>query len=138
MLDAEYQAPPTRKDVVKKTLKRSQAVASECDDKYAIITYDLEVAKITRQIQIQNSPEFGECLIQFGKIHTISSVFSSIGNILEGSSAVYLLFEAKMIAGGSMNKFLRRKSYNRCRSGNLLLATAMYGLHLKRFIEDIN
>ena len=49
--------PPTREDVVKETLKRSQAVANECGDKYAIVTYDLAVATIARRIQIQNSPK---------------------------------------------------------------------------------
>ena len=57
--------PATRSDVVKETLKRSQAVAKKCGDKYAIITYDLAVAKIARQTQIKNSPEFYNCLIQF-------------------------------------------------------------------------
>ena len=44
--------PPTREDVVKETLKRSQAVAKECGDKYAIAKCDLVVAKIGRQFQI--------------------------------------------------------------------------------------
>ena len=57
---------------------------------------------------------------------------------MEGSGAAYLLSEAKIIAGGSINKFLRGRSYNRCRRGNLLLPTAMHGLHLERFIEDMN
>ena len=47
-------------------------------------------------------------------------------------------FEGKIIAGGSINKFLRGKSYNRYRRGNLLLAIAMHGLRLERFIEDMN
>ena len=47
-------------------------------------------------------------------------------------------FEGKMIADGSIKKFLKGKSYNRCRRGNLLLAIAMHGLRLERFIEDMN
>ena len=123
---------------MKETLKRSQAVAKECGDKYVIVTYDLAVAKIARQIQIQNSPKFDDCFIQFGQFHTILSLFLSIDKILEGNGAAYLLSKGKIIAGGSINKFLRGKSYNRCRRGNLLLATEMYGLHLERFIEDMN
>ena len=63
--------PPTREDIVKETLKRSQAATKECGDKYATVTHDLAAAKITRQIQIQNSPELNDCLIQFGQIHPI-------------------------------------------------------------------
>ena len=47
-------------------------------------------------------------------------------------------FEGKTIAGGSINKFVRGKSYNRCLRGNLLLAIAMHGLRLERFIENMN
>ena len=126
--------PPTRENVMKETLNRSQAVAKECGNKYAIVTYDLAAAKIGRQIQIQSSPKLDDCFIQLGQFHTTLSLFSSIGKILEGSGAAYLLSEAKIIAGGSNNKFLRRKSYNRCCRRNLLLATAMHGLHLERFI----
>ena len=103
--------PPTREDVVKETLKRSQAAAKKCGNKYSIVTYELAVAKITSQIQIQNSLEFNDCLIQFGQIHTILSVLSSTIKILEGSGAAYLLSEAKIIADGSINKFLRGKLY---------------------------
>ena len=57
--------PPTREDVIKETLNRSQAVAKECGDKYAIVTYGLAAAKIARQIQIQN----------FSKLfHTVRSI----------------------------------------------------------------
>ena len=95
-------------------------------DKYVIVTYELAVAKIARQIQIQNSPKFDNCFAEFGQFHTILSLLSSIGKLLEGS----LLVVASI-------KFLKRKLYNHCRRGNLLLA-AMHGLHLERFIEDIN
>ena len=75
--------PPTRENVMKETLNRSQAVAKECGNKY-------------------------------------------------------LLSEAKIITGGLINKFLKGKSYNHCHRGNLLLATAMHGSHLERFIEYMN
>ena len=49
---------------MKETSKRSQAVvAKECGDKYAIVKYDLAVAKIAKQIQIQNSPKCDDCFI---------------------------------------------------------------------------
>ena len=37
--------PPVRLDVVTDTLKISQQVAKECDDKYTIVHYDLAVTK---------------------------------------------------------------------------------------------
>ena len=50
--------PPTRNDVVKETLRQSQTVASECNEPYALVTYDLAVAKIAKQIQATEKPLF--------------------------------------------------------------------------------
>ena len=66
-----------------------------------------------------------------------NSVFWSIGKILEGSGAAYFLSEAN-IADGSINKFLTEKSYNHCRSRNLLLVPAIHGLHLEIFVANMN
>ena len=87
---------------------------------------------------IQNSPEFHDCFIQFGQFYTTLSIVSSIGKILKGKGAAYLLSEGKIFAGGSINKFLRGKSHHRCRRVNLLQATAMHDLHLETFIQDMN
>ena len=58
---------------MKETLKRSQAVAKECGDQYTTVIYNLAVAKIVRQIQIQNSPKFDDFFIQWKKM--VLSIF---------------------------------------------------------------
>ena len=70
---------------MKETLKWSLSGVKECGDKYVTATNDLAVAKVATQIKVQKYPEFDDCFIQFGQIHTILSVFLSIGKILEGS-----------------------------------------------------
>ena len=57
--------PPTRLDVVLETMKISQKVASECDEGYMVVHYDLAVAKPALQIQATESPRF----IAFGPFH---------------------------------------------------------------------
>lgn len=54
--------PPTRLDVVRETMARSQGVAKECGEKYAVVTYDLAIAKPALQIQAQESPQFDNAL----------------------------------------------------------------------------
>ena len=98
--------PPTRNDVVKETLKRSQTVAvEECGEKYALVTYDLAVAKIAKQIQASDSPDFDNVFIMFGSFHTEMSYFGSLGRIIEGSGGPYVLTEVEVVAPGSLNKF---------------------------------
>ena len=105
---------------------------------YAIVTFDLEVAKIAKQIQIQSYAEFDYCFTPFGQFHTILSLFPSLDKILEGSGAAYLLSEAKIIADDSINTVLKEKSYGHWRQWNLLLLFAKRALHLEKFIEDMD
>ena len=72
----------------------------------------------------------------FGAFHIEGSIFSAIGKLIEGSGGPYLLIESGVIAPGSMNRFLKGKMYNRCRRGNIILSTALHGLHFHSFLMD--
>ena len=63
------QQPATRLDVVKETLKRSQSVSKACGEEFTLITYDLAVAKIAKQLQCAESPTFDDIFIMFGSFH---------------------------------------------------------------------
>ena len=58
--------PPTRNDVVKETMSQSKIIASECNEPYALVTYDLALAKIAKQIQATEKPLFDKVFIMFG------------------------------------------------------------------------
>ena len=64
------QLPPNRVDVVREKLKRSQTVSRECRQKNTIVTYDLAIAKITKQIQSEDFPQF-DIFIMFGPFHIV-------------------------------------------------------------------
>ena len=128
--------PPTRNDVVKETLRRSQIVAEECHEDYALVTYDLAVAKIAKQIQATEKPQFDNIFIMFGSFHTEMSYFSSLRRIIEGSGGPYVLTEVEVVAPGSLNKFLKGKMYNRCRRVHILFSTALHSLHFQCFMQD--
>jgi hypothetical protein len=60
--------PPTQLNVVLETLKVSQKVAEECGQTYAVVTYDLAIAKPAMQIQAEETPRFDNifiCLVPF-------------------------------------------------------------------------
>ena len=84
------QLQPTRDDVIRQTLKISQEVATDCGDEFSLVTYDLACAKIAGYIQIEESPKFDNCFIQFGQLHTLLSTYSSLGTMIEGSSGSYI------------------------------------------------
>ena len=74
----------------------------------------------------------------FGAFHIMLHVFSSTGKLIEGSGGPYAISEAKIVAAGSTNQFLKGKMYNMCKRGHPLLTTAFRGLRMQRFIEDIS
>ena len=132
------QLPPTRTDVVKETMKRSQAVSKDCGQQFTVVTYDLAIAKVAKQLQSTEAPEFDDMFIMFGAFHIMQNVFSCLGKMIEGSGGPYALAESNIVAPGSLNSFLKGKTYKRCKQGHLKLATVFHGLHLARFMEDVN
>ena len=132
----QHPPPPTRLDVVKETLKRSQSVSKACGEEFTLITYDLAVAKIAKQLQCTEPPTFDDIFIMFGSFHIELSIFSSLGRLIEGSGGPFVLSESSVIAAGSLNKFLKGKMYNRCKRGNILLATALHALHFRKFCQE--
>ena len=105
--------PPTRLDVVAETLRISQKVASECDEQYTIVHYDLAVAKPAMQIQQAEAPLFDNVLICFGPFHIEMAYFAVLGHLLDGSGGPQILTETEVLAPGSLNGFLLGKHYNR-------------------------
>ena len=128
--------PPTRTDVVKETLNRALKIAEECGDDHALVTYDLAVAKIAKQIQDTEQPLYDKVFIMFGSFHVEMSFFGALGRLIEGSGGPYVMTEEDVIAPGSLNKFLKGKQYNRCRRAHILFATAMHSLHFERFVAE--
>ena len=58
--------PSTRLDVVPETMKLSQKLATECGESYAVVRYDLAVAKPALQIQSEESPLYDNVFVCFG------------------------------------------------------------------------
>ena len=93
---------------------KSQKVSAECGSKYAIITYDLAIPKVAKQIQCEEYPTFNSIFVMFSGFHVEQNVFSAIGKIIEGSGGPYILSESGAIATGSLPQFLKGKMYYRC------------------------
>ena len=128
--------PPTRLDVVRETMTRSQKVATECGEKYAVVTYDLAIAKPALQIQAQETPKFDNVFVCFGTFHTYMAYFACLGYILESSGGPEILCGADVLASGSVRGFLAGKHFNRCKRIHPLFATSLQILHFKLFLES--
>ena len=77
--------PPTRTDVIKKTIVQSKRVSEKCGSVFGVITYDLAIAKIAKKIQNEEPDEFKDTFIMFGAFHIEGSMFSTISKLLNDS-----------------------------------------------------
>ena len=60
---------PTNNDVVLETMLRSQEVAQETNQDYAIVSYDLAIAVKAYSIQALLTPRFDNVIILLGNFH---------------------------------------------------------------------
>ena len=72
--------------------------SEECGETYAIVTYDLAIAKTALQVQAQESPIFDNIFICFGAFHICMAYFNVLGYIIESSGCTDVLCSAEVLA----------------------------------------
>ncbi|KAK9892561.1 hypothetical protein WA026_020549 [Henosepilachna vigintioctopunctata] len=70
----------TNTAVVIETMKQSQQVASECDESYMEVTYDLAIAKTALEIQSMEKPRFNNLFIHFETFQFMMAYFKAASN----------------------------------------------------------
>ena len=111
-------------------------MAEECEDKYAVVHYDLAVAKPAMQIQYQESPRINNIFICFSSFQIELAFFGAIGHILAESGGLHILVDTGVLVEGSMNGLISGKHFNRCKRIHPLLAFAFRILHTGKFFRD--
>ena len=124
---------PTSATVVKEMMKRAQQLAVECEKREFILTYDLAIAKIAMEIQIEETPTFDNIFVTLGSFHIEMTFFSVIGKYISESGRPHLLTESGIIENGSLTSFLLGKSYKRSKRIHQLLPLAMEVQHFNSF-----
>ena len=90
------------------------------------------------QIQAEEKPTLDKIFISLGSFHLEMAFFSALGKIIEESGGPHVLDECKVLAKGSINSFLRGKSYKRCKRMHELLALAFEILHFESYLTTRN
>ena len=127
--------PPTSMDVVVETLRITKRCASECQQKYGIVTYDLNIAKSAMQIQATEAPLYDDVFIMFGAFHIQMCYFKAIGKIVAESGGPDMLTECEVLAPGSLRGFISGTHFNRCKRIHPILALALRVLHFREFLS---
>lgn len=128
-------ASPTQKNVVLLTMQRALAVAEECGEKYALVAYDLAIARIAFLIQSTERREFKRLFIHLGDFHTEMSLTKGAGKFIDNCGLTDVLVESDLIGNSSLYSFLTGKSFNRCKRLHTLMSLGLQILEFEMFLD---
>lgn len=120
----------------------SEDIAKECRQPEIQVTYDLAIAKISYQIQLderlkvetqQIIPEYQNLFIHMGGFHIEAVYFKAIGKFIDDSGLKHMMVQSELLAFGSVNGFIAGKHFHRCRKLHPIAALAIQILHFDSF-----
>ena len=97
----------------------------ECGKHEVALTYDLAIAKMAMEIQIEEVLTIDNIFVTLGSFHIEMAFFRVIGKYISESGGPDLLTESNIIENGSQTSFLLGKSYKRSKRIHQLLELAM-------------
>ena len=116
-------------------LEQSLKVSGEVDQEYAIVTFDLAVAKKAYALVWQYSDQFSKLLIRMGVFHTTCSLFGTVRKMIKGCGFSEIIIESGICASGSLDRVVSGRHFNRALRVHQLLFEALERLMLTRFEE---
>ena len=128
---------PINNAVVKETMVQSLKIATECNDTYIQVTYDLAIVKIALQIQSQTD-EFRNIFVHIGGFHVMMAFFKAIGKFIDTCGISNIMIDTELIASGSINGFLSGKNFNRCKRLHPMVSLGFSILHFRQFLRENN
>ena len=136
----EYMAPLSESinenSTVQYILEQALAASREVGQEYAIVTFDLAVAKKAYALVWQYSDQFNKVIVRMGVFHTICSLFGTLGKMMKGSGLAEIIIESGICASGSLDRVMNGKHFNRALRVHKLMFEALERLLLTRFAES--
>ena len=116
-------------------MEQSLAASQEVGQEYAIVTFDLAVAKKAYALVWQYPEKFSKVIVRMGVFHTICSLFGTLGKMMKGSGIAEIIIESGICASGSLDGVMTGKHFNRALRVHELVLEALVRLLLVRFEE---
>lgn len=124
-------------ETVQHILDTSLAACQEVEQDYAIVTFDLAVAKKAYSLVWQYSEKYNKVIVRMGVFHTICSIFSAIGKMMKCSGWSEIVIESGVCASGSLEKVMSGKHYNRALRVHKLVAEGLERLLIEQFEKTL-
>ena len=105
--------PSTDPKTIYTVMSNLQKMMCTLNQKHAIITFDLALYKIAKEIQWSRPIEFGNVIIRLGGFHIITNYLSALGTMHASSGLKEVLVESGVLTGVTVNQVFAGKHYKR-------------------------
>ena len=130
--------PITEYSTVHQCIVMAMTASEKLHQKYTFITMDLAAAKIALDITWHDPERFANVIIQLGGFHIMCSYLGALGKMMCGSGFEDILMQAGVCAGGSIDKVMAGKHFNRAVRVHQLMLEATERLLLEAFLTQSN
>ena len=112
-----------------------QTVTNKLGQPYTVLTFDLALYKIAKEVQWARPIEFEHTYIKMGGFHIMVNYLSALGSMHESSGLRQLLIEAGLYSNVTVNQIFDGKHYNRAVRTQKLLYEVLYRKKLQSVVE---
>ena len=131
-------ASPTKMDTVYTILKQSVDIADSLELDSLVLVMDQAIYAKAQHIRWQSDSFQERLVIRLGDFHTSMSYMGTIGKRFQGSGLDDVLFEAEIVAPGSISGVLSGHHYNRSIRAHKLMYEALQRLRWAAYLDASN
>eukprot|EP00058_Branchiostoma_floridae_P009808 XP_002595296.1 hypothetical protein BRAFLDRAFT_128105 [Branchiostoma floridae] len=131
------QGSPTEYSTVYTVMKQVQAMMKHLDQEDSVITFDLAIYSMAKEIQWRLPEEFSDTVIRLGGFHIALNYLSLLGKQYKGSGLDDLLLESGVYGSNTATILLEGKSYNRGVRAHKLTMEVMLRLQWQAYISSV-
>lgn len=123
---------------VNAVFEKSISIADELELDSIVLVFDLAFYAKAQQVRWHNSDFMDRTVVRLGEFHTCMSLLSVIGKRFLDSGLSDVIFEAEVIAQGSLQSVMKGRHYNRSVRTLKIVSEALRRLQLEEFLEFLD
>lgn len=105
--------PSTDPSTIYTVLVYLKTIMEKLGQPHSVITFDLALYKIAKDIQWSRPSEFENTVVRMGGFHIMKNYLAALGTMLDTSGLRQLLIEAGLYSNVTINQIFAGKHYNR-------------------------
>ena len=131
-------APATEMSTIYEILDRCLAIKEKLNLDVIVCVFDQAMYAKAVEIKWKDPIKYKSCIIMLGMFHMLMMYLGIIGKRFKDAGMRDVLIQSEVISGGSVDRALSGKMYNRAVRCNKLFYEALHRLLLQKMEESVN